>query len=344
MHFDLVSVIVPVYNVEKYLKNCLNSIVNQTYQNLEIILVDDGSTDKSGEIIASFSETDSRIKVISKENGGISSARNAGLRAARGDYLCFVDADDRISSEFVEKMHREIIASGADLCMCGYEREGRRVFAISERCSHKDIGTEFYKNIKFSQVVWSKLYKRELLDGLFFDESKAIGEDDLYITQVLPRCSLVSSIEEALYHYTVNYNGATLSKFNARKIDMLPVYVEKLSIIQENWPESFQYVLKTAVDYFIWIHIEFGMRHLKNNTAFVEKLVKEREDLYRLFQANGSLIERKDFDKIEFYFNNRGSVLLEDKIAYRKNKIVRLIKDSIKKLLLNRRKGISSFC
>lgn len=340
MFFDLVSVIVPVYNVEKYLENCLNSIVSQTYQNLEIILVDDGSTDKSGEIIASFSEKDSRIKVIRKENGGISSARNAGLRVAEGAYLCFVDADDRISRNFVEKMHKEILASGADLCMCGYEREGRRLFTTSERCCHEEIGAAFYKDVKFSQVVWSKLYRRKLLDGLFFDESKAVGEDDLYITQVLSRCSSVSSVGEALYHYTINYNGATLRKFDARKLDMLPVYVEKLGIVQENWPESFQYVLKTAVDYFIWIHMEFGMRNLKKDVAFTEKLIKAREGLYWIFQVNGSLIERKDLDKIEFYVHNYGSVLPEDKNTYRKDKLVRLVKDSIKKQLLNRRKGI----
>ena len=118
---SLVSVIVPVYKVEKYLSKCLDSIVNQTYKNLEIILVDDGSPDNSGKICDEYAQKDSRIKVIHKENGGLSSARNAGLDIATGEYIAFADSDDSVHLDFVEKLYRAIKEENADIACCSVE-------------------------------------------------------------------------------------------------------------------------------------------------------------------------------------------------------------------------------
>ena len=118
---DLVSVIVPIYKVEKYLGKCVDSIINQTYKNLEIILVDDGSPDNSGKICDEYAKKDNRIKVIHKENGGLSSARNAGLDVATGEFIAFVDSDDRIHLDFVEKLYRAIKEENADIASCYVE-------------------------------------------------------------------------------------------------------------------------------------------------------------------------------------------------------------------------------
>lgn len=120
---DLISIIVPVYNVEKYLEHCLNSIINQTYKNLEIILVNDGSTDNSLEICESFKQKDSRIKIITKGNGGLSSARNEGLKIAKGNYISFVDSDDWIDADFIKALYNNLISTDSDMSTCEFIRE-----------------------------------------------------------------------------------------------------------------------------------------------------------------------------------------------------------------------------
>lgn len=120
---DLISIIVPVYNVEKYLNKCIDSIINQTYKNIEIILVDDGSTDNSGKICDEYLLRDSRIKVIHKNNGGLSSARNEGINISSGEYIGFVDSDDWVEPNMYEEMYKKILYSNADIVDCGYWKE-----------------------------------------------------------------------------------------------------------------------------------------------------------------------------------------------------------------------------
>ena len=128
----LISVIVPIYNVEQYLENCINSILNQTYRNLEVILVDDGSPDNCGGICDLYSDKDPRIKVIHKQNGGLSDARNKGLDAATGEYLAFVDSDDTILPEMIDKLYQRIVIDQSDLAFCGYQQVNQKGDVLSE--------------------------------------------------------------------------------------------------------------------------------------------------------------------------------------------------------------------
>lgn len=333
MNSELISVIIPVYNSEKYLDACLQSVISQTHNQMEIIVVNDESTDNSFDIISKFAKEDSRIKVINKKNGGISSSRNAGLKASTGAFVGFIDSDDCVSTDYFEKLYTEIIATNADMCMCGYEREGKSLFITTQGSTYTDFGYAFYQEIRYSQVVWAKLYRKEIIDGLYFDETKRVGEDDLFITEVLARCKSVASVGEALYHYTINYQGATLRKFDQRKIDILPVFTDKLKIVSDNWPKSVAFVLKNAVDYFITIHIEYGIRKLYRNEQFKERLLHERENLYTCFLTYRNSICDKDLDKINFYYNHPGRVLLKDRVRYqfekRKKEIKRVIKSVV---------------
>lgn len=177
MNNELISVIIPVYKVEKYLDECIQSVINQTYKNLEIILVDDGSPDNCGKICDEYAKKDNRIKVIHKENGGLSSARNAGLDIARGEYISFIDSDDYVSKDFIKNM--SIQMANADLIICGM----KNVYKEDEKCDEKEnvvIKNETLTFIEANQklikpkneiyvTACNKLYRRELFDNLRFE-------------------------------------------------------------------------------------------------------------------------------------------------------------------------------
>ncbi|OUO46650.1 hypothetical protein B5F79_06530 [Olsenella sp. An285] len=188
---DLVSVIVPVYNVEKHLDQCLESILGQTYRNLEILLIDDGSTDSSLEIMNRYAEQDPRIRVFHKENGGVSSARNMGLETMGGGYCTFVDADGHVSERYIERLYCGLRKYDADLSICGYcsvapNEEARFSSDHDKQMSWVIPSTEFsfFENDCGSAhfVSWGALYKKSLISDLRFDESIFYSEDALFFT------------------------------------------------------------------------------------------------------------------------------------------------------------------
>lgn len=216
---DLISVIIPVYNVEKYLKECINSVLEQTYQKLEVILVDDGSTDSSSNICDEYALLDERIKVIHKINEGLSSARNAGLDIATGKYIGFVDSDDTISLDMYEKMYNKIVTDKSDACVCNCDRINNlgikldidysdlceaQVNTVSGKAALNNI---FYAKSSWRWITaWNKLYSSKIFDNLRFPMSK-IHEDEYIIHNVFLNCKKVSIINDKLYHYRINESG-----------------------------------------------------------------------------------------------------------------------------------------
>lgn len=181
----LVSIIVPVYNVGECLEKCLKSIAGQTYAEWEALLVDDGSTDGSGEVCDEYAKRDRRFKVIHKANGGVSSARNAGLRSARGESICFVDADDCVHPQYVELLHEVYVAEKADIVICDYERvdEYPSTFEpIEAPMTVIPISYELFNDYSVCKQmsVVAKLYKAEILEGRRFDEKVVFSEDGIY--------------------------------------------------------------------------------------------------------------------------------------------------------------------
>lgn len=189
-----ISVIVPVYKVEPYLSRCLDSIINQTYRNLEIILVDDGSPDHCGEICDEYARQDSRIRVIHKSNGGLSDARNHGIDVATGDYIAFVDSDDYVTTDMYEKMLARLEFDNSDMVVCNYYRfdEGSvppeyGYINLPDRVLSKDEAFDFYLQIGGDYVsAWNKLYKRGIFADLRYPTGK-IYEDTFVICEVLNR-------------------------------------------------------------------------------------------------------------------------------------------------------------
>ena len=200
----LISVIIPVYNVEKYLRECLDSVLAQTYKNLEIILIDDGSSDNSGQICDEYAAKDSRIKVIHQVNQGVSAARNAGLKAARGQYIGFVDSDDYIKPDMYEYLYQLISKDNADVAMCNF-------YKGSFRTSSKDI-LDNYKLQKLLNIfdvpswifLWNKLYKSTLIQGISFRSDMTYGEDSFFVFEIAKQNGLLAIGQEIKYFYRNN--------------------------------------------------------------------------------------------------------------------------------------------
>lgn len=214
---DLVSVIVPIYNVEEYLDKCVESIVNQTYKNLEIILVDDGSPDNCPFKCEEWQEKDSRIKVIHKENGGLSSARNAGLRVLKGRYVCFIDSDDYIESNMIDVMVNAIESDDFDICVCDTKHVDKYGNVLSEE-SYKDsvfygddVLRSFIQGDEYDPVsVCDKLYAVSIIkeNTLWFDELNKWGEDFPFNYSYFKFVKKLISVSDCLYNYLIQRDGS----------------------------------------------------------------------------------------------------------------------------------------
>ncbi len=222
---ELISVIIPVYNVEKYLNACLDSLVNQTYKELEIILVDDGSTDNSGDICDNWAKKDSRIKVFHKKNGGQSTARNMGLDVCTGKYIGFVDSDDYVSLDMFHKLHTEIAKHGCDMVCCAYKNvdengnEVTRDIIKWEKPEYHTVysGEEYLKMMlecRYIPIVWDKLYTKEFIGKHRFN-GDYLAEDTLYIYEVQTPNTKIVFIPDMLYYYVVR-GGSTTHGFNEK--------------------------------------------------------------------------------------------------------------------------------
>lgn len=244
----LISVIVPVYNVEKYLQDCVESIINQTYKNLEIILVDDGATDTSGKLCDEFAIKDNRIKVIHKTNGGLSDARNAGLDVARGEYISFIDSDDWIAPDMYEKMMAAISEYEVDLCCAGrYDvYDGTKFEGLCPRENGKITSSDFLKRMLIAEEcdvsVWDKLFKKELFDGIRFPFGE-INEDAAVIHLVVDRARFVGIITDRVYNYRHRAGSITTTSFSERNFILIKHAKDILDFVSSNYCEIQNYAL-----------------------------------------------------------------------------------------------------
>ena len=216
MKNPLISVIVPVYNVEKYLDKCIESIVNQTYKNLEIILVDDGSPDNCPKMCDAWAEKDSRIKVLHKENGGLSDARNAGIEYSNGEYVCFIDSDDWIDRDMIESLLNSAIKHNVDVVSCGfyYEYLDRETVIIKSNAQVlTDDIVKMYILDKIRPEVCSKLYSKKCIGGLRFDVSNRYAEDVPFNYYVMKNAETYASTGTEKYHYLQNSGNSLTTAF-----------------------------------------------------------------------------------------------------------------------------------
>ena len=256
----MITIIVPVFNVERLLQNCVDSILNQTYTNLEILLIDDGSQDRCSEICDEYAKKDSRIRVFHTENRGLSAARNLGLQEAKGDYIGFVDSDDWIEPEMYDVLLVKMRATGANICVCGYWSEGES-FTKQSRYTNalyrwEDTLTALIHG-KIGNYTWNKLYRKDVFEGVSFPVGRYYEDVDT-LCKVLSNSGTVAVLDTPKYHYRQRTDSITNSHNGNNLFDYANAYLARLKYLEERHPlifaENKEEILKSvAIAFFrVW--------------------------------------------------------------------------------------------
>lgn len=240
---DLISVIVPIYNVEQYLEQCIQSICIQSYKNLEIILVDDGSPDRCSEICDEWAQKDSRIHVIHKQNGGLSDARNVGIEYAKGKYIAFVDSDDWIEEDLFQKMWNELQCNNAQIAACKivkvFEKscEEQKIHSKQKIFSSKEALQTLLIGQDFCAVVWNKLYCRDIIGDIRFPVGR-LHEDEFFTYRVMANASKLVLVSEGKYYYRQR-GGSIMDKWSVKHLDVLDAFNERMHFLKEYYPDLY---------------------------------------------------------------------------------------------------------
>lgn len=288
MEKEKISVIIPVYDVEPYLEKCINSVLNQTYQNLEIILVDDGSPDLCGNICDTYAKKDNRIKVIHKENSGLSDARNRGLDIATGDYIGFVDSDDYITENMFKTLYELLKTYQADISTVSfYEIFNGKVIGVRdskklEVMNKKEALKELYRDDKIQSYCWNKLFKRELFEGVRFPSGKNF--EDIPTTLLLfEKSNVVVRLEKPEYYY-MRRNDSIVGKRNFKTYnDYIDVIFNKYFYMFDKYPELELYNAYNFVINAIWLYtiiVNFNIEELYDRYESVYKLLMSLVEKY----------------------------------------------------------------
>lgn len=306
---DLISIIVPLHNVEQYLERCINSILQQTYQNLEIILIDDGSTDGSAKICDDYASKDSRIKVIHKQKAGVSAARNSGFAIATGTYIGCVDSDDWIEPDMYETMYRATQSYQVPIAFCRYasvfEHEtyargtGKEfLFSREELLRNYINGSEDYV---INNSVWSKLFHRDLAKDILFAEGR-VSEDIMYTTRLLCKLEQGVYIDRCLYNYKQDRPGSIMNSNRVQRViqDEIPFWKEHISYVREHVSDE----MGDYAAYYFYRRMMLYYTDLKGN--------KENK---LLVQKIAELMKREKKDIISIYSGKTGTA--GDKVRMR---------------------------
>lgn len=279
---DVISVIVPIYKVEEFLDECIQSIVDQTYQNLQIILVDDGSPDRCGEMCEDWARKDKRIEVIHKKNGGLSDARNVGLAEATGEFITFVDSDDWIEPQMYEIMVTTLIAEDADLVACGIvdsypEKEVEHSMPYKVGTSEEFL-KYIYKDTTFPVSAVNKLYRKHCWDNLRFPKGK-LCEDAFTTYLLVDQAKKIVQIPDILYHYRIRESSIMTTRFRPARMDEEEAWRHNYQYMQERHPE----IAKIAYDFYLQkVNILFHTIPLEQYSQFR----KEHDYLYHILCDN----------------------------------------------------------
>lgn len=317
MQQHLLSIIIPIYNAEKYLTDCLESVINQNYKNIEILLIDDGSTDRSGIICDKYKCQDCRVKVIHKENEGCSVARNIGIKEAKGDLIAFVDADDIIDCQIYEVLIRNLDVTNSDVSACTYIKEYDRSIMLSKKeykvipkplvFENRDIlvsVTRVEKSIE--GYIWNKVWKKEIIGEHLFREDIAMCEDSIFTWEVLKNAKRVSYCDLPFYHYLIQPLSATRNSSIEKYLGALTSY-ELMLEDTENLPK--EVVMNLTKEYLGWNLLVFNnlIKQYKPDMMIFDKIkencCKKKKYIYLLRPASricvqslimgGGIIKRK---------------------------------------------------
>lgn len=332
-----ISLIVPVYQVESYIKECLDSLISQTYTNLEIIVVNDGSTDRSIEIAQAMAQSDNRIRIINKENGGLSSARNAGIEAARGNVLLFVDSDDMLTDNTCEIVATTFESACADIVTFGgypYPAEAGDWW-LNKVLSPRDvIYTSFAPDLLFKEnsrpFVWRTAVTMEFLKrtSLLFDEDVLFGEDQIFQFMAYPQAKTTVLLSNKLYLYRQNREGSLMQDYAFKKHRRLTEHQNIVRIILEGWVDK-GWVERWPSEIFVWVldfliyeisHLEHDERvkYMNMLRAMIVPFVSGRNlkadgmraasrSIYRsILQSTETQAKLSDWQMMRFYLEQHG--------------------------------------
>lgn len=280
----LISVIVPVYRVEAYLDKCIRSIAEQTYTNLEILLVDDGSPDRSGEICDAWAEQDSRIRVIHKENGGAGLARNVALDQARGKFIGFVDSDDYIAPDMYRQLYT-LLCQGADIAECGFvETADDDAVLDSEAGTFREYSPAqamelHIRDQLFRQLIWNKLYRRETIGCARFPVGTKI-DDEFFTYLPLSKAKKLASISGRLYAYRQQSGSIMHQPFSLNRLQGIQAKEQRLAYLRQNMPELVEEARVELFDSCLF-SMQASLRWLRG-----EELERARADIRRVLRDN----------------------------------------------------------
>ena len=300
---DLVSIIIPVFNVEKYVPICIESVINQTYKNIEILLIDDGSTDGSGKICDEYAKNDERICVFHKSNGGLSDARNYALDRITGEYIYFVDSDDYINYQCIETLVNLLKCESADIVSCAandvFENESRQ-FEIQEKpivsCNNIEACLKIRSGSAFFGVaVWNKLYKRNLFDNIRFPKG-LVHEDQAVIYQLVYQVKKYVHTYTVLHYYRVRTNSITRQKFTVKRFDFLKALKMRTDFLKDKNEMLYEknlYLYLHMLVYYRYIakhKFKYGKERLKRfeleikSVAMRLKAIKQTPKLFIMYR------------------------------------------------------------
>lgn len=293
-----ISIIVPVYNVEYYIEKCIKSILNQVFTEFELILVDDGSTDNSGNICDKYAEKDNRIIVIHKENGGISSARNIGLDIAKGEYIGFVDSDDFIHPMMYEILYTEIKNNKDSVVICQESRvytDDIKYECINEynlkKYNNKEIIELVYKKGDTFVYAWNKLYEKSIFEHLRYKEGVLYEDEDL-TPKILYYAKNIIFIDKELYFYRQRNNSIVNSKFSSKKFDRVYAIENNTKFFKDlKEKRLFDISEKSYLELLIWTHLS-AINQLKMDSKSLKEL-KSTMNHHVISMLNNDLISYK---------------------------------------------------
>lgn len=295
----LLSVIVPVYKTEAYLEECVDSILNQTYENLEVILVDDGSPDQCGAICDRYAQKDSRVKVIHKENGGLSHARNAGMEVACGSYLMFVDSDDLLPLDAAKALLEIAVLESADLVIGKHLRFMKTVSPNAEETGEYWILSSeeaMRDTLQNGCAAWARIYRRDVHENVCFPIGE-INEDEAIVLRLLEKCKSVAKTNKVVYYYRCRQDSITTSAFSVRQMAWPRHCRENLGYIQEHHPEL---ELDAAARYrgsILWALREIAL----SRDDFEAETRQLRQQLKEYGHLLGSAPYKNKADKLRFW-------------------------------------------
>lgn len=278
----LISVIVPAFNAGDYIEKCITSITNQTYSNIQVIVINDGSTDGTKDIIDRLVDNDNRIVSINKDNTGVSDSRNVGLLFAEGEYIGFVDADDYIDSDMYEKLHKALVHHEAEIACCGYyqEFENHKYEICPERLillesSEKILGQYMRQDIRngIFDGNWNKLFSKSIVGEQSYKGIRYC-EDVAFQIEVFTRCNKMVCIPDMSYHYVNNSSSATNSSFNDSKLSALRVVDDCLGMVKEKYPNILKQAYAFHLNWYLAIIQDIYNSKSRKRSVLVEKEIR----------------------------------------------------------------------